>query len=218
MENIKLIFDFDSTILKLETIEVLADFALENNKKKDLILHQIKSITDQTMEGKIDFSIALDKRISLLNITKKNIKDTTDSLQNQLSNSFNLNIEKFNTEKCFIISGGFKEIILPIMTPFGFKEENIYANSFKFDNKGYAGINKSNDLSKTRGKCLVAEKINGFKIIIGDGYTDYELKKYNNANIFILFTENVHRKKLNKNADYLASNFKEVYEITKNVK
>jgi len=72
MKNMKLIFDFDSTILKIETIEVLADFALENNKKKDLILNQIKSITNQAMEGEIDFPIALDKRISLLNITKKN--------------------------------------------------------------------------------------------------------------------------------------------------
>ena len=35
MDNkINLIIDFDSTFIKLETIEVLADFALENKKDK----------------------------------------------------------------------------------------------------------------------------------------------------------------------------------------
>ena len=33
-------------------------------------------------------------------------------------------------------------------------------------------------------------------VIIGDGYTDYEIKKFGNANKFILFTENIFRKEL----------------------
>ena len=73
MKNVKVIFDIDSTILKSETIEILADFALKNNKNKNIILNQIKDITTEAMEGKIDFPSALEKRISLLNITKQNI-------------------------------------------------------------------------------------------------------------------------------------------------
>ena len=43
MDNkINLIIDFDSTFIKLETIEVLADFALENKKDKKKILDLIK--------------------------------------------------------------------------------------------------------------------------------------------------------------------------------
>ena len=44
MKNPKVIFDFDSTILKCETIEILADFALKNNKDKNNILKKINKI------------------------------------------------------------------------------------------------------------------------------------------------------------------------------
>ena len=217
MKNLKLIFDFDSTILKLETIEILADFALKQNKDKEKILNQIKKLTDQAMNGKIDFSYALTKRISLLNITNENIVKSIEFLRGKFSNSFKENIENFNKKNCFIISGGFKEIIVPLMAPFGFKEENIYANNFKFKSNGYAEINTDNDLSKNMGKNLAAKKISGRKVAIGDGYTDYELKKYNDVEIFILFTENIHRKKITNHADYIAKNFKEVNNILKNV-
>jgi len=217
MKNLKIIFDFDSTILKFETIEILADYALKNNKNKNSILEEVKKITNQAMEGKLDFSSALSKRIALLNITKENILQTTIFLKNHLSNSFEENFHNFDKENCFIISGGFKEIILPLMLPFGFKKENIFANSFKFNSNGFADINFNNDLSKNHGKNIVAKKIEGEKIIIGDGYTDYELKKYNDAKIFILFTENVHRENLARHADYIAKNFKDVKNILKNV-
>jgi len=217
MKNPKVIFDFDSTILKCETIEILADFALKNNKDKNNILKKIKELTKEAMEGKLDFSSALTKRIALLNIREENILQSTKFLKKHLSNSFKKNFQNFDKENCFIISGGFKEIILPLMRPFGFKEENIYANNFKFNSNGFAQINTNNDLSKNRGKNLAAKKIKGEKIIIGDGYTDYELKKYNDAKIFILFIENIHRKKLTKHADYIARNFKDVINILKNV-
>ena len=171
MKNPKIIFDFDSTVLKLETIEILADFALKKNKNKATILMQIKKLTNESMEGKLDFPTALNKRISLLNITQQNILQSIDFLKDHFSESFKSNIKNLNKEDCFIISGGFKEIIIPLMIPFGFKKENIYANNFNFNSRGYAEINTNNDLSKNQGKNLAAKKIKGEKIIIGDGYT-----------------------------------------------
>ena len=71
IKNTNIIFDFDSTIVKLETIEVLANFALKENKNKSYILDTIKELTYLAMSGKIPFDEALNKRISLLNINKK---------------------------------------------------------------------------------------------------------------------------------------------------
>ena len=45
MKNINLIIDFDSTFIKLETIEVLAEIALKNNNNRKNILGKIKSMT-----------------------------------------------------------------------------------------------------------------------------------------------------------------------------
>ena len=127
MKNINLIFDFDSTLLKLETIEVLADFALKGNSQKEMILDEIKRTTSLAMSGKILFSVALKKRISLLNINKTHIKETIQFLEKKLSKSFHENIHLFkkNIDNCFVISGGFKDIIIPILNNYGFNLPKI---------------------------------------------------------------------------------------------
>ncbi len=220
MKNINLIFDFDSTLLQLETIEVLADFALKKNTNREVILKEIKEITSLAMSGKILFSVALKKRISLLNINKKHIDETMLFLKTKLSNSFQDNIQLFNKhiENCYVVSGGFKEIIIPILIDYGFNKNHIYANSFIYDNKGNATIDEKNNLSKDGGKQLAATNIPGYKIIIGDGYTDYELKKSGTAKKFILYTENIFRPELKNKADYIANNFNDVFRYVNNEK
>ena len=218
MKKCNFIFDFDSTILKYETIEILADFALANNAKKEIILTEIKHMTKLAMNGEMSFSKALEKRISLMNLNKSHINNTILYLQNKLSDSFYDNLENFSKiiDNAYVVSGGFKEIIIPLLTPFGFKEDNIFANSFIANDDNDLSIDMNNSLSKDKGKIIVAEKINGRKIIIGDGYTDYELKKFGLANAFILFTENVHRKNLSEKADLIAQNFNEVFNYINN--
>ncbi len=46
-------------------------------------------------------------------------------------------------------------------------------------------------------------KLEGTIHVIGDGYTDFEIKKEGFADKFYLFTENIKRESLSKNADYL---------------
>ena len=218
-KEINLIIDFDSTIIKMETIEVLAQIALDNNPNKNLIYNKIKSITNQAMEGKISFSKALEKRVSLIDANKEDVNKTILFLKDKLSATFQKNISFFsNNINCFIVSGGFKEIISPIVAEFNFIDNHIFANTFIYNefNK-IVGIDKNNALSKDNGKNLVANNINGYNIIIGDGYTDYEVKKYNNANLFIQFTENINRKSLNKNADLISSDFSEIINFIKNI-
>ena len=53
------------------------------------------------------------------------------------------------------------------------------------------------------------EKLDGIVHIIGDGYTDYEIKKENYADYFYLYTENIKRKSLIKKADFLLKSFDE---------
>ena len=221
IKNTNIIFDFDSTVVQLETIEILADFALQNSKNKKEILNKIKELTSLAMSGKMPFDEALNKRISLLNINKSHIKDTTNLLSKKLSNSFIENIEfiQNHAENCFVISGGFKEIIFQVLEPYGFKEKNIFANSFIFNNDKIANaVDSKNPLSQNNGKNIIAKNIIGYNIIIGDGFTDYEIKKYKNAEIFILFTENIFRKELNEKADFIAENFYQAFNYIKHVR
>ena len=67
------------------------------------------------------------------------------------------------------------------------------------------------------GKSMVIKNIDGFNIIIGDGYTDYEVKKNGFADIFIQYIENINRKELNDKADFIAKNFNEIINFIKNI-
>ena len=65
-------------------------------------------------------------------------------------------------------------------------------------------------LSKDQGKVEIVKNIKGFNIAIGDGYTDYEIKKYNAADLFIQFVENINRTNINSRANYVAHNFNDI--------
>jgi D-3-phosphoglycerate dehydrogenase len=43
---------------------------------------------------------------------------------------------KQNAHNIYIISNGFKEIIIPIVQEYGIKPEQVLANTFKFDHEG----------------------------------------------------------------------------------
>ena len=124
---------------------------------------------------------------------------------------------KNNYKNCYIISGGFKEIIYPIVKPFKISENNIFANEFIFDEENnIISVNKKNPLSSDKGKVEIAKQIKGKNIIIGDGYTDYEVKKYNAAKLFIQFSGNLNRKSLNSVADYIATDFDDIINYINN--
>ena len=224
MNNFKLIIDFDSTFVKVETLDILADICLNNNTNK---IKKIKSITNMAMDGKIPFDKALEKRIKILKSNKTHIDKTLAIIKNNISESFKKNKRFFeeNADNCFIVSGGFKEIIAPIVKPYGFKSKNIFGNNFIYKNNGdILTVNRDNPLSKELGKIKIAEQINQnisisdkhkISIILGDGYTDYEVKKYGEANYFIQFIENINRKSLNSMADLIADNFDDVIKFIK---
>ena len=213
--NINLLIDFDSTFIILESLEIISLLSLKDDKNT---ISKITKITSDAMKGEMSFSKALNKRIKLLNANKSHLNQAIKILKNNISKSFIENIDfiKNNSNNIFIISGGFKEIIFPIVKKFNLKYENIYANNFLFDNKdNIIGIDPSNPLSKDQGKVAVANNISGKNIIIGDGYTDYEIKKYGAANIFIQFIENINRKNINSKADLISNNFNQIISFIK---
>ena len=130
------------------------------------------------MNGDIRFSNALKERVTLLKAKKNHIQAVISTIRDRLTDSF-INISK----------------------------ENIFANEFIYDdNNNIVSINDDNPLSKDKGKVEIAKKISGQNIIIGDGYTDYEVKKFGYAEKFIQFSENINRPTLNPFADYIAYN------------
>ena len=210
--NIRLLIDFDSTFIKEESLEIISEISLKYSQNSDKTINKIKELTSLAMNGKISFSEALITRIQLLKANKEHISLAIQKIKNGISNSFIKNKDFFhkNHKNCYIISGGFSQIIKPVIQEFNISEKNIFANELIFNKQGYiTSINKNNPLSKDLGKITISKKIEGEKIIIGDGYTDYEIKKHGFASKFIQYTENINREELNINADFISKDLHE---------
>ena len=210
-----LIIDFDSTLISVETLEYLADISIKNSYKKKELVKKISHYTNLAMNGEMAFEESLDRRFNLMKICRSDINNTIIQLQNKIDQSFLNNIHFFKKyiHSIYVVSGGFKSIISPVLNSIFKANWNIYANEFLFNkNNHIIGINKDNPLAFSKGKVEIIKKLNldCDVIIIGDGYTDYEIKKFGEASTFIQFIENINRKNLNSKADFIACNFNEI--------
>ncbi len=212
------LIDFDSTFVKSEGLDELASIALKNTPDKTTTLEKIKHLTQQGMDGTIPFRKSLEERLRLLQANREHVEKTAKVLKKKITTSIFRNKSFFKTyaKNIYIISGGFKEFITPVVNPFGINENHIFANTFLFDGKNnIIGFDKANPLSQNDGKVKLLKtlKLKGEIIVIGDGYTDYKLKEAGLVNRFIAFTENIEREIVAKNADGVIASFDEfLYE------
>jgi D-3-phosphoglycerate dehydrogenase len=216
----KFIIDFDSTFTKVEALDILGEISLRDDPAKAEKLQSIKDITDQGMEGKLTFRESLVKRVEILNANKDQISELISELKKKVSDSFQRNKEFLleNRADIYIISNGFKDFVSPIVTSYGIKPENVFANEFVYDESGkITGFNEDNPLSKNNGKPETIKKLNlsGDIYVIGDGYTDYEIKASGVANKFYAFTENIHRPTVSSKADHIAPSLDEILYVNK---
>lgn len=214
------IFDFDSTLTRVEALDVLAEITLENNPKKEAIIQEIIDITNLGIDGEISFTESLERRIKLLKANKADLTALVAALKKQVSTSIERNKEFFEdfAEDIYVISCGFKEFIDPIVAAYNIPSERVYANTFQFAKDGeIIGFDEKNVLSQHNGKiqCLKDMNLEGEIQVIGDGYSDYVTRQAGVADKFFAYTENVSRIKTTENADHIAPNFDEFLYVNK---
>ena len=214
------IFDFDSTFIQVEALDVLCEIIYENNSNGQQVLSEIQRLTNLGMEGKLSLKESLTQRIELLQANRDHLGSVIEALRHKVSNSVirNRSFFKQHADDIYIISNGFKEIIIPIVQEYGIKPEHVLANTFRFDHNGkIIGFDEKDELCENKGKVLKIKSLNlkGEVIMIGDGYTDYETLQGGAATKFYAFTENVSRAVVVEKADRLAPSLDEIlYDLS----
>ncbi len=208
------IIDFDSTFTQVEALDELARISLKTHPDREKIYQQIEDLTNAAMEGRLSFSESLEGRVKLLQANQTHLKQLIRHLKRKVSASFSRNkvFLRDHQDKVLIVSGGFKEFIIPVVTEYHIKKENIYANTFVFDEEGnIIGYDKENPLSQEGGKVKLLKKLNlpGEIFGIGDGHSDFQLKESGMIDTFFAFTENIERKAVAEKADHITPSFDE---------
>ena len=213
------IIDFDSTFTQVEALDELARISLKNHPQREDIYRQIEDLTNLAMEGKLSFSESLAARVKLLEANKGDLEKLVKHLKKKVSTSFSRNKEFFkkHADEILIVSGGFKEFITPVVSHYHIKKENIYANTFLFNDEGdIVGYDTENPLSQEGGKVklLNALKLEGDIYGIGDGHSDFQLKESGVIKKFFAFTENIERKAVAEKADHVTPSFDEFLYVS----
>ncbi len=221
----KYVFDFDSTLTRVEALDVLAEMTLQGKANRDEIIGEIRRITNLGIDGDISFTESLERRIQLLQAHRDDLDGLVTELRQKISKSIASNREFFEkySDDIYVISCGFKEFIDPIVKEYNIPSERVFANTFEFDADGnIVGFDEDNVLASHNGKieCLKKLNLEGEVQVIGDGYSDYVMREAGIADKFFAYTENVHREKAASNADHITPNMDEflfVNDLPRNI-
>lgn len=207
-----IIIDFDSTLVQVESLEDLAALALANADDRLKRIQSIADLTNQAMTGTMGFDEALARRIPLLGARREHLTELVDVLKQKYTPSLLRNEAWFraNCDRLYVVSGGFREFIVPVMEPLGFKPEHIFANTFLFDSEeNITGAEPTNFLAQDDGKTALLKHLNlpRPRLIIGDGFSDYQLRASGECEQFYVLTENIHRPAVVERADRILTSF-----------
>lgn len=211
-----LVLDFDSTIVQGETLEVLAEIALSNHSERERIVAELGELTAKAMDGSIDFAVALERRIALFQADKTHLKTAIAKLKGWITPSFleyRQVLAQFS-QYIYVVSGGFYEVIVPVVELLGLAKERVYANTFVYSHDGrIVGVDLSNPLSQSDGKRRIIERLElkGKGIVLGDGISDFEAANGLSHVTFCAFTENVHRAGIVSRAEKVLANGRELF-------
>lgn len=207
-----IVFDFDSTIISTEWLDLLAAISLSDNPDKNAILDEIAVITSAGMLGNMPFAVSLEKRLSLLQVNKDHIKQLKNIIVDHISPSFAAHKDFFATYKdnIYVVSGWFEEFIFPVTDFLWIERSNVFANRFVFDEKdAIVGCDTTRYTAQDQGKVQTVRELqlgNTDVVVVGDGVTDYEIKQAWLASLFGAYTENVSRAIIVEKADVVFQN------------
>jgi D-3-phosphoglycerate dehydrogenase len=209
-----LILDFDSTFTTVEALEILAEIALADDPGREAKLAEIAILTDQAMNGEIGFGEALRRRVELLALNRAHLPALVERLRGKVSPSIRRNRAFFekNAERVVVVTGGFHDYVDPIVAEFGITPDRVLANRLVFDGDRVTGVEQDNPLSRDGGKVEAVRSlgIEGEVVMVGDGWTDYEVRAAGAADRFYAYVETASRPRVMAAADHVAASFDEV--------
>lgn len=211
-----LLLDFDSTLVRVETLDVLAEFALAGDAQADAKRSEIVRLTDAAMAGEIGIDLALEQRLELLGARQDAVDRTAARLLDEITPSVARHRRwlRERAERIWIVSSGFEQVIAPVAAELGLPPERVLANRLVFRDGRATAVDPACALSRPGGKVEAVRALGEPRpiLIAGDGWTDYEVRAGGEADVFAAFTEVVARPRVVAVADVVAARFEAVAE------
>ena len=169
------VFDFDSTLMDGETLELLAQDAVLRKK--------LKSITDKAMAGELDFFESLTQRVAFLKgISVAHVNDVFSNLPYMNGAKALLSYLKEQGIKTVCFSGGFDGALEVAQKTLGY---DIYFGNFLHEKDGVLTGLVGGDMMTSDSKGIMLQKLQKIlnispdeTMVVGDGANDLSMFKH----------------------------------------
>jgi len=193
-------------------MDVLLEALLDGSSQaeRESALRLADEITNQGMSGAMPFSKSLEQRLAMLPKRPAPLADVARYLSGRLSESFLIGLKHWDIAKIQVVSSGFRQLVEPALAAHNFPGNQIHCNSLTLDSEGIiTGVEKSNPLAGNDGKSTVVKSLNLPReiVMIGDGFTDYQVAASGEADYFFGYKEFVSRESVLANATEVMHDF-----------
>lgn len=185
-------FDVDSTLLRVESLDLAVEHALATHPDREAAQARLHELTQAGMTGTLALRESLLTRIGIADLSRDLVEEIAQTLRRQITPGFKplLKALRADGDELHAISGGFVDLLEPVLGDLGFGPAHVHANRFSFDGDQVSGLDADIPLSRNGGKTDVLNLIGGrFEqvIMVGDGMTDFEAYEGGAADRFIGF-------------------------------
>ncbi|KAI3425907.1 hypothetical protein D9Q98_007879 [Chlorella vulgaris] len=214
-------FDIDCTVAKNDQLDLLAEFMGVGD--------QVAAITSSAMDGTMSLEAALEQRLEVINCTPSDIQAFLKAhpAESRLTTGAKQLIQQLQARgvAVYLISGGFRELCLPIVRALGVPPKNLFANRMNFqvdEETGevtkLVGFDLREPTGHQGGKPLAIARLRELfpyetVVMVGDGITDLEaVQQTGGADMFVGFGGVVAREVVMQAADWFVTDFQVLSE------
>ncbi len=185
-------FDVDSTLLRVESLDTAVEHALTGQADAADAREKLHALTAGGMSGKIALRDSLNTRIALARLSRDLVGEIGELLRKRVTPGIKPVLQRLRDQgdELHAISGGFVDLLEPVLEDLGFAQSQIHANRFIYENDVVTALDADIPLSRNGGKTEVLRVISARAeetIMVGDGMTDFEAFEGGAADRFIGF-------------------------------
>lgn len=189
------IFDFDSTLIPGESLELALARAPGVGADE---LRRIEAITRRGMEGEIGFAESLEARLGIARPTRESLNELGTELARGLTGGAADLVDRLHAAEMevWIVSGAFRDVLLPPGRALGIPDDRIHGVRARWDDGGaFVGLVPEDGFScsKVVGARWLRPGWSRPAVGVGDGATDYALFAAGLVDAFVPYTEHARR-------------------------
>lgn len=209
------VFDFDSTLIVSESLELLVEPALERDKG---LKAEFEAITRQGMEGNLGFGASLSARLELAKPTREDIQafvDRLDALWTPGMPDLVADL-RWRGVDVWLVSGALQDCLRPAAARLGVPSDRVRGVPTLWDETGaLVGPDRRSPFSSSKVEGVRASGLgwDAPSVVVGDGATDRALVEAGLAGHFVAFIGNVAREPVTRGVPHVASNAEGLRDI-----